>query len=156
MLHLDSPQRLPAARADAFAGVSAAAGCASPTRGWPHAGTSSPPAARGGRPAAASTAATSRARALAEGLAWFDFAALCEGPRAAGDYIEIAREFHTVLLGGIPVFDARHDDAARRFVTLVDELYDRHVNLVCTAAAPPPRCMPANAWPARSNARRHG
>jgi len=77
-------------------------------------------------------------RALAEGFAWFDFSALCEGPRAAGDYIEIAREFHTVLLGGIPVFDARRDDAARRFVTLIDELYDRHVNLVCTADAPPP------------------
>jgi cell division protein ZapE len=76
-------------------------------------------------------------RARCDGMAWFDFAALCEGPRAAGDYIEIAREFHTVLLGGIPVLDARSDDAARRFVTLVDELYDRHVNLVCTAAAPP-------------------
>jgi cell division protein ZapE len=70
-------------------------------------------------------------------MAWFDFTALCEGPRGAGDYIEIAREFHTVLVGGIPVMDARSDDAARRFVTLVDELYDRHVNLVCTAAAPP-------------------
>jgi cell division protein ZapE len=70
-------------------------------------------------------------------MAWFDFAALCEGPRAAADYIEIAREFHTVLLGGIPVMDARSDDAARRFVTLVDELYDRHVNLVCSADAPP-------------------
>jgi cell division protein ZapE len=58
--------------------------------------------------------------------------------RAAADYIEIAREFHTVLLGGIPAMDARRDDAARRFVTLVDELYDRHVNLVCAAAAPPP------------------
>ena len=77
-------------------------------------------------------------RALAEGSAWFDFTALCEGPRAAGDYIEIAREFHTVLVGGIPVMDASSDDAARRFVTLIDELYDRHVNLVCTAAAPPP------------------
>ena len=77
------------------------------------------------------------ARALAEGFAWFEFAALCEGPRAAGDYIEIAREFHTVLLGGIPVLDAHHDDATRRFVTLVDELYDRHVNLVCSADAPP-------------------
>ena len=76
--------------------------------------------------------------ALAEGYAWFDFAALCEGPRASADYIEVAREFHTVLLGGIPVMDARSDDAARRFVTLVDELYDRHVNLVCTADAPPP------------------
>ena len=77
-------------------------------------------------------------RARAEGFAWFDFDALCEGPRAAGDYIEIAREFHTVLVGAIPVLDARRDDAARRFVTLVDELYDRHVNLVCTADAPPP------------------
>lgn len=77
-------------------------------------------------------------RALAEGFAWFDFDALCEGPRAAGDYIEIAREFHTLLVGAIPILDARHDDAARRFVTLIDELYDRHVNLVCTAAASPP------------------
>lgn len=76
-------------------------------------------------------------RARSRGMAWFDFAALCEGPRAAGDYIEIAREFHTVLLAGVPVMDAAMDDAARRFVTLVDELYDRHVNLVCTAAAPP-------------------
>jgi cell division protein ZapE len=77
-------------------------------------------------------------RARAEGFAWFDFDALCEGPRAAGDYIEIACEFHTLVVGGIPLLDARHDDAARRFITLVDELYDRHVNLVCTAAAPPP------------------
>lgn len=70
-------------------------------------------------------------------MAWFDFAALCEGPRGTTDYIEIAREFHTVLLGGIPRFDALRDDAARRFVNLIDELYDRHVNLVCTAAAEP-------------------
>ncbi|GAB3311749.1 cell division protein ZapE [Luteimonas notoginsengisoli] len=77
-------------------------------------------------------------RARCKGMAWFDFAALCEGPRAAGDYIEIAREFHTVLLGNVPVLGANDDDAARRFVTLVDELYDRHVNLVCTADAPPP------------------
>ena len=76
-------------------------------------------------------------RARCKGMAWFDFKALCEGPRAAGDYIEIAREFHTVLLGGIPRMDAQLDDAARRFVTLIDELYDRHVNLVCTADAPP-------------------
>ena len=76
-------------------------------------------------------------RARSQGMAWFDFAALCEGPRAAADYIEVAREFHTVLVGGIPVMDARADDAARRFVTLVDELYDRHVNLVCSADAPP-------------------
>jgi cell division protein ZapE len=77
-------------------------------------------------------------RGLAEGHAWFDFAALCEGPRAASDYIEIATECHTVLVGGIPLFDGLNDDPARRFVHLIDELYDRHVNLVCTAAAPPP------------------
>ncbi|HZH42845.1 MAG TPA: cell division protein ZapE [Lysobacter sp.] len=77
-------------------------------------------------------------RALAEGHAWFEFAALCEGPRAASDYIEIATERHTVLLGGIPAFDGGNDDACKRFVTLIDELYDRHVNLVCTAAAAPP------------------
>ncbi|RZA13338.1 MAG: cell division protein ZapE, partial [Lysobacteraceae bacterium] len=76
-------------------------------------------------------------RARAKGLCWFDFAALCEGPRGSADYIELAREFHTVLLGGVPRFDAGRDDAARRFVTLIDELYDRHVNLVCTAAAMP-------------------
>ena len=76
-------------------------------------------------------------RARSKGMAWFDFADLCEGPRAAADYIEVAREFHTVLVGGIPVMDARNDDAARRFVTLVDELYDRNVNLVCSADAPP-------------------
>jgi len=77
-------------------------------------------------------------RELAEGIAWFDFAALCEGPRGTSDYIELARECHTVLLGGIPRFTPDKDDAARRFVNLIDELYDRHVNLVCTADAPPP------------------
>lgn len=78
-----------------------------------------------------------RTRARCRGFVWFDFDALCEGPRAAADYIEIANVFHTVLLGGIPRFDGSNDDPARRFVTAVDEFYDRHVNLVCTAAASP-------------------
>jgi cell division protein ZapE len=76
-------------------------------------------------------------RARGKGMCWFDFTALCEGPRGSGDYIQIAREFHTVLVGGIPRMDGDRDDAARRFVTLIDELYDRHVNLVCTADAEP-------------------
>ena len=76
-------------------------------------------------------------RARSKGLCWFDFAALCEGPRGNADYIEVAREFHTILLGNIPRMDGNRDDAARRFVHLVDELYDRHVNLVCTAEAAP-------------------
>ncbi|CEH46849.1 conserved hypothetical protein [Xanthomonas citri pv. citri] len=77
-------------------------------------------------------------RARGKSIAWFDFAALCEGPRGPSDYIEIAREFTTVLLGGIPHFDRMNEDAARRFVNLIDELYDRHVNLVCTAQDAPP------------------
>ena len=76
-------------------------------------------------------------RARGKSIAWFDFAALCEGPRGTSDYIEIAHEFTTVLLGGIPTFDRNNEDAARRFVNLIDELYDRHVNLVCTAATLP-------------------
>jgi len=77
------------------------------------------------------------ARALGEGVAWFDFEALCEGPRSAADYIEIAREHHSLLLGGVPVFSDDATDPARRFIHLVDELYDRNVNLVATAAAQP-------------------
>ncbi|MEE7548167.1 cell division protein ZapE [Xanthomonas sp. Kuri4-1] len=77
-------------------------------------------------------------RARGKSIAWFDFPALCEGPRGPSDYIEIAREFNTVLLGGIPRFDRMNEDAARRFVNLIDELYDRQVNLVCTAAEAPP------------------
>lgn len=76
-------------------------------------------------------------RARCKGMCWFDFSALCEGPRGSADYIQVAREFHTVLVGAIPRMDADRDDAARRFVTLIDELYDRHVNLVCTADAEP-------------------
>jgi cell division protein ZapE len=71
-------------------------------------------------------------------IIWFDYAALCEGPRGGTDYIEIAREFSTVLVDGIPVFDVQRENPARRFVNLIDELYDRQVNLVCTAAVPPP------------------
>jgi cell division protein ZapE len=76
-------------------------------------------------------------RARGKSIVWFDFGALCEGPRGTSDYIEVAREFNTVLLGGIPAFDRNNEDAARRFVNLVDELYDRHVNLVCSAATLP-------------------
>jgi cell division protein ZapE len=77
-------------------------------------------------------------RARGKSIVWFDFPALCEGPRGPSDYIEIAHEFNTVLLGGIPHFDRMNEDAARRFVNLIDELYDRHVNLVCTAQDVPP------------------
>lgn len=77
------------------------------------------------------------AKGLADGVAWFEFAALCEGPRSAADYIELARSFHTVLVSDVPRLDAANDDPARRFVHLVDEFYDRHVNLLLSAAADP-------------------
>lgn len=73
----------------------------------------------------------------AAGVIWFEFAALCAGPRSQDDYIQIAREHHSVIVSDVPVLDARQDNEARRFIALVDELYDRNVNLIVTAAAPP-------------------
>lgn len=75
----------------------------------------------------------------AASVAWFDFAALCLGPRSHDDYLEIAREYRSVIVAGVPVLEATDDDAARRFIELVDELYDRNVNLIVSAAAPPPQ-----------------
>lgn len=103
--------------------------------------------------------------ALAEHAVWFEFDALCEGPRSHLDYIDIAQRFHTVILNDVPllggkqfeqikargtedgaigsqgtgerqVLIGRSDDSARRFIALVDELYDRRVNLFLNAAAP--------------------
>lgn len=71
-----------------------------------------------------------------EGVAWFAFAALCEGPRSVADYIEIARDFHTVLLADVPQFTTLSEDPAKRFIHLVDEFYDRNVNLILSAAVP--------------------
>jgi cell division protein ZapE len=68
---------------------------------------------------------------------WFEFEALCEGPRGAADYVEIARDYQSVLLSGVPVLDETRENAARRLISLVDELYDRNVNLVIAAAAGP-------------------
>jgi cell division protein ZapE len=76
-------------------------------------------------------------KAQSDGTAWFEFAELCEGPRSAADYIELARDFHTVLLSNVPRLGPEREDAARRFVFLVDEFYDRRVNLLLSAAADP-------------------
>ncbi len=76
------------------------------------------------------------ARKVADDVVWFDFAAICEGPRSQNDYIEIAREYHTVLISNVPVFTPQKEDAARRFISLVDEFYDRSVKLILSAAAP--------------------
>ena len=73
----------------------------------------------------------------AGGVAWFEFEMLCGGLRSVADYIEIARDFHTVVLSGVPVLDDDRRDPVRRFIHLVDEFYDRNVNLVVSAATGP-------------------
>ena len=70
-------------------------------------------------------------------IAWFTFAALCEGPRGQADYIELAGGYGTVILESVPLLDSEQDNAARRLVSLVDEFYDRGVKLVVSAAALP-------------------
>jgi len=73
----------------------------------------------------------------AEDVIWFEFHDLCETARSQRDYIELASYYHTLLLSNVPVFDEAAENAARRFISLVDELYDRNVNLIVSAAAPP-------------------
>jgi cell division protein ZapE len=77
-----------------------------------------------------------RARCEADDVVWFDFKALCDGPRSQHDYIVLAKEYHAVLVSNVPEFGQRNDDQARRFIYLVDEFYDRHVKLVLSAATP--------------------
>jgi cell division protein ZapE len=71
------------------------------------------------------------------GAVWFEFAALCSGPRSQEDYIEIARDYQSVILAGVPVMGAAREDEARRFIALIDEFYDHNVNLIVSAQAQP-------------------
>ncbi len=70
----------------------------------------------------------------ADGVAWFEFSDLCDGPRSQDDYIEIARCFQTVILSNVPVLDRQKENQARRFISLIDEFYDRKVKLIVSAA----------------------
>lgn len=78
-----------------------------------------------------------RALRRAGGVVWFDFRDLCMGPRSQNDYLEIATQFHTVLLSGVPYMPVNLASPARRFTWLVDVLYDRRVKLIVSAAVPP-------------------
>ncbi|MEY2891657.1 MAG: hypothetical protein RJA98_1565 [Pseudomonadota bacterium] len=78
-----------------------------------------------------------RSRRRAGGVVWFDFKDLCGGPRSQNDYLEIATQFHTVLLSDVPYMPVRLASEARRFTWLVDVLYDRRVKLIMSAAVPP-------------------
>ena len=77
------------------------------------------------------------ARRRAGGIVWFDFKTLCGGPRSQNDYLEIASQFHTVLLSDVPQMFVRHASEARRFTWLVDVLYDRRCKLILSAAVAP-------------------
>lgn len=78
-----------------------------------------------------------RARRRAGGVVWFDFKELCGGPRSQNDYLEIASQFHTVLLSDVPQMFVRHASEARRFTWLIDVLYDRRCKFMLSAAVPP-------------------
>ena len=67
---------------------------------------------------------------LAQGSLWVSFKEICEGPRSAKDYIEICSEFHTLFVSNVPIMKGSNDDSARRFIALVDECYERNVNLI--------------------------
>jgi cell division protein ZapE len=75
-----------------------------------------------------------RALRRAGGVVWFDFRSLCGGPRSQNDYLELAQQFHTVLLSDVPAMPPRLASEARRFTLLVDVLYDRRVKLIISAA----------------------
>jgi cell division protein ZapE len=78
-----------------------------------------------------------RARRKAGGVVWFDFKELCGGPRSQNDYLELATQFHTLILSNVPLMPPKLASEARRFTWLVDVLYDRRVKLVISAAVPP-------------------
>lgn len=74
-----------------------------------------------------------RTRRCGDGVVWFDFEAICDGPRSQNDYIELAQLFQTVLVGKVPCFSEKQENQARRFISLVDEFYDRNVKLILSA-----------------------
>lgn len=76
------------------------------------------------------------AQAHADDVVWFDFPDVCDGPRSQNDYIEIARQFHAIIISNVPVLGGDKDDQSRRFVNMIDEFYDRNVKVIISAAAP--------------------
>src|SRR6202035_1015647 len=74
----------------------------------------------------------------ADGVARFSFSDLCEKPLAASDYLRLAHDYHTILIDRIRVMDYPERNAAKRFIALIDTLYDNAVKLMASAAADPP------------------
>ncbi len=78
----------------------------------------------------------------AKGVAWVDFWDLCGKPLGAADYLAIATHFQTVLVGGVPTMTDERRNEAKRFMTLIDALYEHKVNVMIAAAGPPERLYP--------------
>lgn len=76
------------------------------------------------------------AKAICDDIAWFEFDALCDGPRSQNDYIELGKLFHAILISNVPVMGLKNDDLARRYINLIDEFYDRGVKVIMSADAP--------------------
>ncbi|MGB1238603.1 MAG: cell division protein ZapE, partial [Pseudomonadales bacterium] len=74
-----------------------------------------------------------QSRRCCEDVVWFDFPEICEGPRSQNDYIELAKLYHAVLVSNVPQMGRANDDAARRFINMVDEFYDSGVKLILSA-----------------------
>ncbi|HVI53340.1 MAG TPA: cell division protein ZapE [Candidatus Sulfotelmatobacter sp.] len=79
----------------------------------------------------------------ADGVAWFHFDDLCRKALGASDYLELATLYHTVIVSGVPTLSPANRDAAKRFVTLIDALYEHKVTFVCSAEAPPQTLYPS-------------
>jgi cell division protein ZapE len=75
--------------------------------------------------------------ALSDDVVWFDFDSICMQAHAAPDYLEIAQTFHTVLLSNVPILSESEDDSAKRFIHLIDALYDHKVKLIVSSSAVP-------------------
>jgi cell division protein ZapE len=77
-----------------------------------------------------------KTRKVADSIVMFDFTQICETARSQLDYMEISRIYNTVILSNVKQMGQQNDDAARRFIALVDEFYERNVTLIISAASP--------------------
>jgi len=78
-----------------------------------------------------------KAKMYGKNTVWFEFAALCEGPRAAIDYIQLADQFDNMIVSNVYRMTEVNEDIAKRFILLVDTLYDRHIHVIISATANP-------------------
>ena len=90
----------------------------------------------------------------AHGVARFSFAEICERPLAASDYLRLAHDYHTLLIDRVPVMDYAERNAAKRFIALIDTLYDNAVKLMASAEADPASLYLATEGPEASEFKR--